>query len=109
MDPKVEEAKKQYGRLALVVDGEKTFCFRPATREEISSMRKSMGKDSTGVQALAILTTFCASLCVVGKDGFAAYAADYPLRIAGGSEDDDASITDAIMNMARGEAEITVI
>ena len=109
MDPKVEEAKKQYGRLALVVDGEKLFAFRPSSREEISSMRKSMGKDITGVQSLAILTTFCASLCVVGKEGFAEYAAEYPLRVAGEGEGDDGSIVDAIIQMARGQAEISVI
>jgi hypothetical protein len=108
MTDKVEEARKKFGRVVEVRDGEDVFAFRPANRATISDVRVKLAKDETGIQSLAILTNFCLFHCVVGKDKFAAYAEQYPLSVADGTDEPDGNISNAIFSMAKGDAKITV-
>ena len=110
----LEEARKQYGkgRLVVVDDGDDVFAFRSASRDMISDIQSRLAADKTGKSSLMILTNFCEVLCVVGKDRFKQFAADYPLMIANGDEGDPdgdpSSISSAIMRLARGKAKISV-
>jgi hypothetical protein len=97
----LERAKEQYPRLVVVeVDG-KTLAFRPLDRAKITDIRKRLSKAPD--IALDILTNVCEFQCVVGAEHFKEIAVAYPLLMAG--ED---SISDALMQMARGSAVVTV-
>jgi hypothetical protein len=101
MKTELEQAKEQYGRLVVVeIDG-KTLAFRPLDRDKITDIRKKLAK--TPDLALNILTNAVGFQCVVGAEHFEGVAAAYPLLVAG-----DDSIADALMNLARGGAVVSI-
>ncbi len=112
MDPKLEAAKKEHGRLIVVEGSDGTlFAFRPATRAVISDIRANVNKDlekNGGKLNLTLLANFCSHLCVVNKDKFEEFANKYPLKISG-FKDEEGGISGAIFAMAEGDAEISVI
>ena len=97
----LDAAKEQFGRLVVVEIEGKTLAFRPVSRDGITDVRKKLAK--TPDLALNILTNLCEFQCVVGAEHFKEIAAAYPLLIAG-----DDSIADALMNLARGHATVSI-
>lgn len=104
MDQKiVSDLKLKYKRVVAVEVGGRSLAFKPFDRAKLTDLQRQVAKSpELRVQLSLNAIGFC---CVHGSEYYDEIANEYPLALVGGSEP---GVLDALMSMARGNAQITI-
>lgn len=100
--PTLAEAQAPYPKtIVLEIDG-KTLAFKPLNRAKITDLKKQITKQPD--LALELSVNACKFCCIFGSEHFDALADVYALAFAGNA--DNPGVIDALMDLARGGAQI---
>lgn len=99
-----KQLKTQYRRIVTLDIGGRELAFRPMTRDALSNMQAQTQKSPE--QRVKLSINAVESCCVHGREHFAEVADAYPLALVGTGDGD--SILEALMTLARGNAQIVI-